>query len=62
MRLEELKASKLEEARQDVDNAIRQQKYERLYQEMKDRSGVKIDEAYFGTGDAGGQVRPALKN
>ena len=55
MRLEELKASKLEEARQDVDNAIRQQKYETLYQEMKDRSGVKIDEAYFGTGDAGGR-------
>jgi parvulin-like peptidyl-prolyl isomerase len=61
-RLEELKSPKLEEARQDVDNAIRQQKYERLYQEMKDRSGVKIDEAYFGSGGTGGQVRPAQKN
>jgi len=62
LRLEELKSPKLEEARQDVDNAIRQQKYERLYQEMKDRSGVKIDEAYFGSGDAGGPARPAQKN
>ena len=61
-RLEELKSPKLEEARQDVDNAVRQQKYERLYQEMKDRSGVKIDEAYFGSGGTGGQVRPAQKN
>ena len=61
-RLEELKSPKLEEARQDVDNAIRQQKYERLYQEMKGRSGVKIDEAYFGSGAAGGQARPAQKN
>jgi len=48
--------------RQEVDNSIRQQKYERLYQEMKDRSGVKIDEVYFGSGGAGGQVRPAQKN
>ena len=53
-KLEELKSPKLEEVRQEVDNAIRQQKYERLYQEMKDRSGVKIDEAYFGSGAAGG--------
>jgi hypothetical protein len=37
-----------------VDNSIRQQKYESLYQEMKGRSGVKIDEAYFGSGAAGG--------
>jgi peptidyl-prolyl cis-trans isomerase C len=62
LRLEELKAPKLEETRQEVDNSIRQQKYQRLYQEMKDRSGVKIDEVYFGSGAAGGQVRPAQKN
>jgi len=54
-KVEELKSPKLEEVRQEVDNAIRQQKYEKLYQEMKDRSGVKVDEAYFGAG----QVSPA---
>jgi PPIC-type PPIASE domain len=60
-KLEELKLPKLEEVRQEVDTAIRQQKYERLYQEMKDRSGVKIDEAYFGSGAGAGQVGPAAK-
>ncbi len=60
-KLEELKSPKLEEVRQEVDNAIRQQKYEKLYQEMKDRSGVKIDEAYFGSGAGAGQVGPAAK-
>ena len=60
-KLEELKSPKLEEVRQEVDTAIRQQKYERLYQEMKDRSGVKIDEAYFGSGAKAGEVGPAAK-
>ena len=61
-KLEERKSPKVEEVRQEVDNSIRQQKYETLYQEMKGRSGVKIDEAYFGSGAAGGPVRPAQKN
>jgi len=61
-KLEELKSPKLEEVRQEVDNAIRQQKYEAMYQEMKARSAVKIDEAYFGSGAAGGPARPAQKN
>lgn len=47
-RLEELKTPKLEEVRQEVDNAIRQRKYETLYQEMKARSSVKVDEGFFG--------------
>jgi peptidyl-prolyl cis-trans isomerase C len=61
-KLEERKSPKVEEVRQEVDNSIRQQKYESLYQEMKGRSGVKIDEAYFGSGAAGGPVQPAQKN
>jgi len=61
-KLEERKSPKVEEVRQEVENSIRQQKYEKLYQEMKARSGVKIDEAYFGSGAAGGQVQPAQKN
>ena len=61
-KLEERKSPKIEEVRQEVDNSIRQQKYETLYQEMKGRSGVKIDEAYFGGSAAGGPARPAQKN
>ena len=61
-KLEERKSPKVEEVRQEVDNSIRQQKYETLYQEMKGRSGVKIDEAYFGGSAAGGPARPAQKN
>ena len=59
-KLEELKSPKLEEVRQEVDNSIRQQKYETLFQEMKARSAVKVDEAYFGIGTSGAQ--PVGKN
>lgn len=52
-KLEELKSPKLEEVRQEVENAIRQQRYEALYQELKARSAVKVDEAYFGIGAPG---------
>ncbi|MGH9426605.1 MAG: peptidylprolyl isomerase [Terriglobia bacterium] len=51
--VEELKSPKLEEVRQEVENGIRQQKYEMLYQELKARSAVKVDEAYFGIGTPG---------
>ena len=54
-KLEELKQPKLEEVRQEVDNAIRQQKYEKLFQEMKARNTVKVDEGYFGIGASGAQ-------
>lgn len=56
-KLEEVKSPKLEEVRQEVDNAVRQQKYEASYQEMKARSAVTVDEAYFGIGSSGAQVQ-----
>ena len=60
-KLEELNSPKLEEVRQEVENAIRQRKYETLYQEMKARSAAKIDEAYFGIGAPGGQTQEQKK-
>jgi parvulin-like peptidyl-prolyl isomerase len=59
-KLEELKSPKLEEVRQEVDNSIRQQKYETIFQQMKAGSAVKVDEAYFGLGTSGAQ--PVGKN
>jgi len=52
---------KLEAVRQEVDNRIRQQKYEALYQGLKDRTGVKTDGAYFGTGSPAASVQPNQK-
>jgi len=60
-KLEELKSPNLEEVRQEVENAIRQRKYEALYQEMKARSAVKIDEAYFGIGAPGAPTQGQKK-
>jgi parvulin-like peptidyl-prolyl isomerase len=54
-KLEELKSPKLEEIRQEVENGIRQQKYEAVYQDLKARSAVKVDEAYFGIEVSGAQ-------
>ncbi len=61
-KVEERKSPKLEEVRQEVDNGIRQQKAEAFYQEMKARSAVKIDEAYFGTGAPAAKAQPGQKN
>ena len=52
-KVEELKSPKLEEVRQEVENGIRQQKYDMLYQDMKAHGAVKVDEAYFGVGASG---------
>ena len=60
-KLEELKSPKLEEVRQEVENAIRQRESEALYQEMKARSSVKIDEAYFGIGAPGASTQGQKK-
>ena len=46
-KVEERKAGKLDELRREVDALIRQHRYEALYQEMRGRNGVKVDEGYF---------------
>lgn len=55
-RVEERKSPKLEEIRTEVENGIRQQKYEVLYEEMKARSDVTVDDGYFGINASGNQI------
>jgi len=60
-RVEERKSPKLEEIRTEVENGIRQQKYEVLYEEMKARSDVTVDDGYFGINASGNQIPAPTK-
>jgi parvulin-like peptidyl-prolyl isomerase len=57
LKVEERKMPRLEEVRQEVDDRIRQEKYDAVYQDLKSRNAVKTESSYFGTAASSNSAR-----